>query len=237
MNLPDLLFCAFSLLGLCLVPAALGRNAWGVLLAFAALGLLLLIAPAPLHPARNVWVALALSQGPWLLLALDLMARGRIALAVDPVPLRPWLAFSLVHLLALRHLLSAAHGDIPPLFAFEAAFAGFLISLGALALWLVNRPGSGWYRGLALFWNTWALIHAVELGLRIQRTAPDFPLASWAEPSRELYGYFTGWPGALDAFFWIPLSAAIHLVIFYKIFQGSRAGEAAPETSPVHSVL
>jgi hypothetical protein len=231
-TLSDLLFCGFSLLGLFLVPASLGRRAWTLPAAFGALGLYLYVAPASLHPGGNPWIALALSQGPGILLLFDLMARGRVAREIDPVPLRELLAFSLVHLTFLRHMVSAARGDLPLLFAFEAAFSGVLLSAGALLLWALHprrdRPLRAWYRALVMVWNTWGLLGVLEFGFRVQRAAPDFPFAAWARPSRELHAYFTGWPGALDAFFWVPLAASIHLAIFYRLFKRTSGALHAP---------
>lgn len=235
MTLSGILFWGFSLLGLFLVPASLGRRAWTLPAAFGALGLYLQAAPAVLHPAGNAWIALALSQGAILLLLLDLMARGRVARELEPVSLRELLAFALVHLTFLRHLVSAAQGDLPLLFAFEGAFSALLLSAGALLLWALYRPGRPWYRALVLVWNTWGLLAVVEFGLRVQRAAPDFPFAAWARPSREMHAYFTGWPGGLDAFFWIPLAASIHLAIFYKLFHGGRRDVPAPGAFPSSS--
>jgi hypothetical protein len=224
----DSVLFAFSLLGLFLVPAALGRAVWGIAAAFAALGLFLLYAPSAFHPHFNPWTALLLSQAPWILLVLDLLGRGKISLLLGPVPVRALLAFSFFRFMGLRYVLSAVTGALPAEFAVGAAAGEFFAALGALILWATYRPlTSLWYRGALVFWNTYALLTSLGLNFRVLRADPrlDFP---GALPSRELHAYFTGWPNALDAFFWIPLAIGVHAAIFYKIFQEGRSAPLPP---------
>src|SRR5690606_32887602 len=113
-NPADLWLFAGSFLALLLVPAALGRAVWLFPAWFAGVGLVALFAPGVLHPAGNPWVWLLMTQGPWLLLVPDLLARGLAARALDAVSLRALLAVSLLHLIGARHVFSALHGALAP---------------------------------------------------------------------------------------------------------------------------
>jgi hypothetical protein len=224
---PNLLLFAFSLLGLFLVPAALGRSVWVVPGAFAAVALFVLFAPPGLHPQTNPWIYLLLLQGPWVLLAVDLLARGAIARKLDAVPVRALLAFALFRFMGLRYVLSALTGDLDGSFALEAAAGEFFAALGALILWATwptHRPPGRWYRGILVFWNTYALMTSLGLNFRILHSNPGLPWG--ANPSRELHTYFVTWPNALDAFFWIPLAIGVHGAVFYRLFREGRKNSA-----------
>ena len=223
---------AFSLLGLFLVPAALGRSAWAVPAGLAGMGLFVLFAPASLHPGLNPWVHLLLSLGPWVLLVLDLVFRGRISRLLGPVSLRALLAFALFRFMGARFILSAITGDLTPAFGVEAATGEFFSALGALILWASHpsrRPPGRWYRGVLVFWNTYALVTALTLSFRVLRADPGLPFAG-GSASRELHHYFSTWPNALDAYFWTPLAIGVHVAIFYRLFQEGKS--AVPAASP-----
>lgn len=225
-SLSELWLFAGSIFGLLLVPAALRRAAWIFPAWFAGLGLFLLAAPASLHPERNVWVWLLLSQGPWIFLVPDLFARGRAARALDAVPLRPLLAWSLLHLLAGRHVFSALAGELPPDFALSIASGEVLTALGALVLWIVCRPEKTWFRILAMFWNAQAFAGSLAWSLRLLRAHGGLP--AWGSPAPELHAYFAAWPGSLEAFFWIPVAIGLHAAIFYKLLIRHRGGAEIP---------
>jgi hypothetical protein len=215
----DLLLFAFSLLGLFLAPAALGRAVWALPAALAGAALFILFAPAPLHPFFNPWVHVLLSQGPWMLLVLDLAFQGRISRLLGPVPVRALLAFSLFRFMGLRFIFSAITGEMAPDFAVEAAIGEFFAAFGALGLWAAypkGRPPGRWYRGLLVFWNTYAMVTSVALSYRVLRADPGLPLGL-ARPSREVHAYFSTWPHALDAYVWIPLAIGIHAAIFFAL--------------------
>jgi hypothetical protein len=217
-----------SFLGLWLVPAALGRAVWIFPAAFATLGIFLLAAPATLHPAHNVWTWLLLSQAPWLLLVPDLLARGQVARALDSVPLRALLAWSLLHLIGVRHVFSALHGSLSPEVALGIAAGELITVAGALFLWLAYRPEKTWFRIVALFWNTHALFTSLDLSTRLARAHAG--LTVWSDPSPEIHLYFATWPGSLEAFFWIPLAIGLHAAVFYKLlYTPSEARPARPE--------
>lgn len=215
----DLWLFAGSFLALLLVPAALGRTVWLFPAWFAGIGLLTLFAPEALHPAANPWVWLVLAQGPWLLLLPDLVARGLAARALDAVPLRALLALSLMHFIGTRHVLSALHGALTPETGLEIAVGETLTALGAAALWALCHPGRSsrlWFRLLALFWNANALAGTLALSVRLVRAHPDSP-AAWQIPEPGLHILFAGWPGALEALFWMPLALMVHAAVFYKL--------------------
>ena len=215
----DLWLFVGSFLALLLVPATLGRAAWLFPAWFAGVGLFTLFAPEALHPAGNVWVWLALTQGPWLLLVPDLLARGLAARALDAVPLRALLALSLLHLIGARHVFNALHGALAPEAGLEIAVGDTLTALGAAALWTLYRTGRTsrlWFRLLALFWNAHALAGTLAFSVRLARAHPAAP-AAWQVPEPELHALFAGWPGALEALFWVPLALVVHAAVFYKL--------------------
>jgi hypothetical protein len=234
-TISDIILFAFSLLGLFLVPAALGRAAWTIPAGLAAVALYVLFAPASLHPHANPWVHALLSQGPWMMLALDLVCRGNISRLLDRAgaattpdgPLRSLLALSLFRFMGLRFVFSAITGDLAPGFALEAATGELFAALGGLALWAFYRPRSRLYRGILIFWNTYALVASLALNFRILRADPYFPL-SGAAASREVHHFFTSWPNALDAYFWIPLGIGVHAAIFYTLIKEGQRGNVSP---------
>jgi hypothetical protein len=218
----DLWLFAASLLGLWLVPAALGRAAWIFPAAFAALGLFLLIVPVSMHPGQNVWVWLLLSQTPWLLLVPDLLAHGRAARMLDNVPVRALLAWSLLHLVGVRHVLSALHGALSPEVALEMALGELITVVGALLLWLVCRPEKDWFpkfwfRVAALLWNSHALLTSLDFSTGLARAHTGMTV--WSDPSPETHLYFAAWPGSLEALFWTPLAIGLHAALFYKLLR------------------
>jgi hypothetical protein len=217
----ELILFGFTLLGLVWAPAGLGRFVWVFPAGLGALALFLWFAPANVHPAWNPWVHLVLSQIPWLLFVLDLVFNGRISRELGSVSIRALLAFSLFRFMGARFVFSAITGDLMPEFAIEAASGEVLAALGALILWAFYRPKSKWYRGILIFWNTYALMMALGLNFRILRADPGLPL-SMGHASREVHQYFTSWPNGLDAFFWIPVAIAIHAWIFWALFKTTR---------------
>ena len=224
MTTADIILFAFSLLGLFLVPAGLGRAVWVFPAGLAGLGLYVLFAPASLHPHNNPWVHVLLSQGTWMLLVLDLVCRGNISRLLGNVSLRSLLAFVLFRFMGLRLVFSAISGDLNPAFAVEAATGEFFAALGALILWAFYRPANPWYRGILVFWNTYAIVAALALAFRILRSDGNLPFAA-GYASRETHAYFATWPNALDAYFWIPLSIGVHAAVFYKLMSEGKKGK------------
>lgn len=224
-SLSEYWFFGVSVLALWLVPAAFGRNSWLFPGWFAGVSVFLLGAPATLQPAWNVWVWLLLSQGPWIALVPDLMAHGRAARALDAVPLRPLLAWSLLHLLAARHVFSAVSGELPPDFALEIASGETLTALAGGVLWLFCRPEKLWFRLLALFWNAQALTGSLVWSFTLLRAHPGLPVGG--VPAPDLHAYFGGWPGGLEAFFWLPLAICLHATLFYKLLRRAPDAPAA----------
>ena len=218
MTLSDFLLFAFTLVGLFLVPAALGRAAWAVPAGLAGVGLVLFFAPASLHPAVNPWVHLTLSQGPWILLVLDLAFRGRINRVLEPVSMRALIAFSLFRFMGARFVFSAINGDLMPTFAVQAASGELLTALGALLLWALYRPATRWYRVLLILWNTYGLWMALGLNFCVLRADPGLPFAG-GYASREVHRYFSIWPNGIDAYFWMPLAICIHAAIFFALLR------------------
>ncbi len=218
LNLTDLWLFASCALGLALVPAALGRFVGIFPAAFAMLGLFLIAEPelGPLlRPSRAVVVWFLLGLMPFLLLLPDLFARGRVARIIDTIPLRPLLAWALVHVMGMRHVLSALVGDLEPGFALGTASGEFFSALGAAILWLWHRPASRWFRVLALFWNIHALITTLELAVHLLLAHPGMPVL--ARPDPGTFAHFSAWPGSLEALFWTPLLLCLHSAIFYKL--------------------
>lgn len=218
LNLTDLWLFASCALGLWLVPAALGRAAGVVPGAIAILGLFLIAEPemtSLLQPSRSVAAWFLLSLMPFLLLLPDLFARGRAARVIDTIPLRALLAWALVHVMGMRHVLSALVGELEPGFALATASAAFFSALGAAILWLWYRPASRWFRVIALFWNIHALISTAELAVHLLLAHPGMPVLNRPDPGT--FAHFSSWPGSLEALFWIPLLLCLHSAIFYKL--------------------
>jgi hypothetical protein len=230
--LADLWLYAFSLIGLLLVPAALGRVVWIFPAGFAVVGLFLLAAPSALHPEQNAWTWLLLSQAPWLLLVPDLLARGRVARLLDVVPLRALLAWSLLHFMGVRHAVAALSGDLAPGFAVDIAAGETVTGIGAAFLWMLCRSEkirfSFWFRMVLIFWNTHALFTSLALSTRLLRAHGVLP--AWGDPSPEIHAHFAAWPNSLETFFWIPLAIGLHAAIFYKLFH-YRADVLPPRVS------
>ncbi len=214
----------FSLLGLCLVPAAVGRATWLFPAAFGGLAAFLLLAPPSLHPFLNPWTFVLLLQGAWILFALDLFTRGRVATALDAVPVRALVALSLFRFMGLRHVQAALGGDLPPEFALTLATGELFTASGALLLWIVWRPESGWHRVALVIWNAWGLMTALGVAFRLLRSAPALSFLPFTEPSFAAHAYFTQWPNALEAFFWIPLAVCLHLAVFYSLYRNPSRG-------------
>lgn len=207
-----------SALGLWLVPASLGRFTWVVPAAFAALGVYLIAEPElppVLQPSRSPAIWFLLTLAPLLLLLPDLFARGRAARLIDGIPLRHLLAWSLVHIMGVRHVLSALQGDLGAGLALGIVSGEFFSALGAAALWVWYRPESRVFRFAALFWNVHALVTTLEFALRLMAAHPGMPF--FASPSPELFSLFSSWPGSLEALFWVPLLLCLHAALFYKI--------------------
>lgn len=220
LTIADLWLFASCALGLWLVPAALGRYAGGCVAVFAVFGIFLLAGPELpplLHPARSAAAWFLIAFGPLLALAPDLMARGRIARVIDEVPLRALIAWSLVHVMGLRHVFSALRGDLGAEFALWIASSEFFSALGALFLWVLYRPESRWFRFAALFWNAHALFVTLEFSARLLTAHPGMPF--FARPAPDLFAFFSAWPGALEALFWTPFLLCLHAALFYKLLR------------------
>lgn len=218
LHLGDWWLFASCALGLLLVPAALGRFAGVVPAAFVGLGLFLIAQPElppVLQPSRSVVIWFLAGVLPFLLLVPDLFARGRAARLIDTIPLRALLAWALVHVMGLRHVLSAMVGELEPGFALATASGEFFSAVGAAVLWLWHRPGSRWFRVAALFWNIHALITTLELAVHLVLAHPGMPVLNRPDPGT--FAYFSRWPGALEALFWTPLLLCLHSAIFYKL--------------------
>jgi len=218
LTLSDLWLFASCALGLWLVPAALGRFAGVFPAAFGGIGVLLIAQPELpplLQPSRSVALWFLVAFLPVLLLLPDLFARGRAARLLDTIPLRPLLAWSLVHVMGVRYILEAFIGALQPGFALGAASGAFFSALGAGILWVWHRPGSRWFRFAALFWNVHAFVTTCELAVHLLRAHPGMPVLDRPDPGT--FAYFAHWPGALESLFWIPLLLCLHAAIFYKL--------------------
>jgi hypothetical protein len=232
--LPEVWLFAFTATGLLLLPAALGRWANGVLAAFTVLGLILIAAselPVPLQPSRSVAIWFLVTQVSWLLLIPDLFARGRIAKVIDEIPLRPLLALGCIHFLGVRHLFSAMQGELSAGLALWITSGEFFSALGAVVLWTFFRPHSRWFLFAVLFWNAHALFTTLEFSTKLFLAHPGIPILP--HPNPELFGYFSTWPGSLEALFWTPFYVCLHLALFYKLLTNRRGTPAEyPGTAP-----
>ena len=205
----------FSLTGFFLAPAKLGRWIWLLPLSFLALNAFLFFAPEALQPRENIWIYVAVSQAPWILFGLDLIAKGKISFVMVEIPLPDLILWPLFRLMGIILCYSMYIGDLPPDFAFRAAFGDVVAALGALILWTFYRPHSTTYRALLLFWNSYGFITALSEGVTLLRAHPGVP---FAQPDIDLHGYFSTYPLEWIPLFWIPLSLCVHAAIFYKLY-------------------
>jgi|GEM_PF-3873604 len=216
----DLWLFTFSVVGLLLVPAALGRLAGGVVAGFAVMGFLLIAEPElppALQPSRSSAIWFLMTLVPALLLLPDLFARGRAARVLDGIPTRALIVWGVAHAVGVRHVLSALQGDLSPVYALGLASGEFFSALGAVALWVFYRPQARWFRVLALFWNAHALLGTAEFAWTLQTAHPAMPFLFRSAP--ETFGYFAAWPGNLEALFWTPLLLCLHAGLFYKLLR------------------
>jgi hypothetical protein len=220
MTLSDLWLFAISVLGLWLVPPALGRLAGGFVVAFGVMGLFLIAQPELpilMQPAHSPALWFLLTLVPLALIIPDLFARGRIARVVDEVPLRDLMGWSVIHVLGLRHIFSAMQGDLEVGYALSLVSGEFFSAFGAVVLWIWNRPSSRWFLVLALFWNIHALVTTLEFSVRLMTAHPGIPFFS--NPSPGHFSFFSSWPGALESLFWAPFLLCLHATLFYKMLR------------------
>ncbi len=220
----DALIYAFSLAGFFAVPATFGRWRWFFPGWFAALNLFLLFAPASFHPRDNPVTYLALVHLPWILFCLSLAA-GRFREEMIRTPLRSFLPWTAFRFTGAAYMLAGVAGDLPPRFGAEMAAGEVLTALGAVALWAAYRPDDFWYRGLLLFWNAYGLTAALASGVRMALANPELP---FLRLPGSIHLYFMGFPQAWLPFFWAPLSIAVHMAVFFKLYLEWSAATPAP---------
>lgn len=207
---------AFSLIGFAWLPASLGRWLWFLVIYFVGLNGFFLLQEHPYLPSENLAVFLLFSHGPWLAVLADLLVRGRLARLADNMPYRQLLLFEATRLIGLHYIGAGRDGELPLEFAAEACLGETLSAICALILyWAAKNPGSGFRMGL-LVWNTYGLASLISLQYKLFYSNPFI-----AEPrySREIFQYMTDYPQAWLTFFWMPLTLATHLILFYKMLR------------------
>ncbi len=155
-----------------------------------------------------------------ILVGLIAFARSRSARTFAlGIPLTVLVGVHAGRLLGTFFLALHAAGRLPPTFALTAGWGDILV--GALAVplaWTIHRRSRGW-RGLALAWNTMALLDlvtAVSLGVG---SAPDSPVRFIFEsPNSGVLGTL---PWVLIPAFMVPLYMLTHAAIFAQLAVGA----------------
>lgn len=222
--LADGVVYGFSLLGLCLIPSMLGKWVWFFPGWFACLGVFLLLIPETVHPRNNFVIYLALSQGPWVVFALDL-ARGRLRPLLATISMRSLLAWSTFRFLSFHYIVMFESGTLPTMLAVPNATGELLTAIIGLGLWTFYLPDKGWYRLLLLFWNAYGLTSALGAVIRRILANPESP---WRIFPADGFRTLMSLPQAWEGFFWSPISIAIHLVVFYKMYAERNFREMEP---------
>jgi hypothetical protein len=220
---------AFSLLGFVWLPVGLQRWLWFLVIYFVGLNGFFLLQDHPFMPSENLAVFLLLSHGPWIAVLADLVMRGKLAKIFEDMPYRQLLLFEATRFMGLHYIGSGRDGDAPLEFAAEACLGECLSALCALILFVAAKnPGAGFRMGL-LVWNTYGMAALISLQFKLFYSNP---FISSPRYSREIFQYMTDYPQAWLTFFWMPLTFAGHLIIFYKILRERLAAFRPPQDFP-----
>jgi hypothetical protein len=224
--IPDLVLYAFSLMGFVFLPAHFGRKIWLVVGWFVGINILFIAAKAGYLEWQSPWLFSALGMVPWILVVFDLIFDGQIGLRLRRVPMEELILWQVTRLMGIHYVVAILGNYAPRGFALEAGFSEVLTGVGALVLYISYTPGSGLYRTLLIFWNTYGLTSALVTGYRVFLSNPDVPFARY---SREIFQYMTDYPQNWVYCFWLPLSIGMHAAVFHKIY---KERPARPETAP-----
>lgn len=224
--IPDLVLYAFSLMGFFFLPGSFGRKVWILVGWFVGVNLLFLVSRAGYLDWQSPWLFSALGMVPWILFVLDLLFAGALSTRLKRIPMEELVLWQVTRLMGAHYVVAVLGGYAPRGFALEAGFSEVLTGVGALALWMTYSPGSGLYRTLLIFWNTYGLTSALVTGYRVFLSNPDVPYARY---SREIFQYMTDYPQNWVYCYWLPLSIGMHAAVFYKIY---KERPARPEPTP-----
>jgi len=90
-----------------------------------------------------------------------------------------------------------------------------LTAVVGLILLSFYHPDKSWFRLLLLFWNAYGLTSALGASIRRILANPESP---WRIFPSDGFHTLMGLPQAWEGFFWAPISIAIHVMVFYKMY-------------------
>ena len=212
---PDLVLYAASMLGFALLPAHFGKKVWILLGWFICINVLFLLGLPYMPDWGGPWIFAALGQIPWILYVLSIFLGGRLSAEVASVPMRELILWQIARIMGLHFVLAIYGGYAPQEFALQIGFSEMVTALGALALYVINRPNRGWYRTMLVFWNTYGLTSVIAADYRTLLSNPQIPFASM---SREIFQYMASYPQSWLYCFWFPFSIAMHAAVFHKMY-------------------
>jgi len=221
---PDLALYAFSLLSFAFIPAHFGRKVWLLVAWFLALNLAFLLGIWDFLDWQGPTFFVVCGQVPWILFVADLLFKGRLAPKVLAIPMRELLLWQITRLMGVHFILAIYGGFAPDEFGLQVGFSEILTGLGALGLYLANRPERGWYRTLLIFWNTYGLTSVLSAEYKIFLANPKLPFTRY---SREIFQYMISYPQNWVYCFWFPIAIGIHAAVFYKMYQARSRVQAA----------
>jgi hypothetical protein len=227
----DLVLYISSVLGFVLLPAHLGRRVWALLAWFLFVNVAFLIGLPYTPNWQRPYLFVLIGQVPWILFLADLFFRGRISRVLAEIPLRELVLWQAVRLMGIHFVLGAIGRHVPQEFALQIGFSEIITGLGALGLYALYRPQSGWYRTLLIFWNTYGLTSVLAAEYRTILSNPHLPVARY---SQEIFQYMAAYPQNWLYCFWYPIAIGMHASVFYKLYLGRASGsdEIRVEMSP-----
>ncbi len=151
---------------------------------------------------------------PIAVLALAAARAGPFRRALEGMPLATLIGVNAVRVLGINFVLLHAAGRLPAPFAPVAGWGDIVVGLAALPVAWLARTNPRAARGAILGWNTLGLADLVAaIGLGVT-SAPGPLQLIHVEPTAAL---MTTLPWLLIPAFLVPLLAATHLAVFYRL--------------------
>jgi len=214
--IPDLIIYVLSFFCLALIPASFKKMIWVVLLWFVGINVLFFFNLVPAFNWRNPIVFIALGQAPWILVALDLIFKGRLSPKVETIPLQSMILWQTTRIMSIHFFLSLFGGLTPPTFSGPVALSEIVTGLGAIVLYFKFNPESNLYRTLLIFWNTYGLTSILSAEYRIFLSNPHH---RFYRGDGDIFSYITSYPQSWCYCFWFPIAIGMHAALYYKLYQ------------------
>jgi hypothetical protein len=153
---------------------------------------------------------------PLAVLLASLWTAPGLRAGLERAPLVPLTAVHAIRLLGVSFVLLYAAGRLPAPFAPVAGWGDIAVGAAAVPVaWLVARRAAGWRRVL-LAWNVVGLADLATAVTLAVLSAPGPLRVIVAEPGTDLMSTL---PWLLIPGFLVPVLAATHLVIFYRLWR------------------